>query len=113
MEGSLDLGKYIGIEGYSTEKISYHAKIMAEAGLIETTEVRANPVYAEYAGIKIHVPTELTWGGHEFLEAVRDESRWSKVKSIMNRTGGFVFQVGSSVAMKLLENQVSSLLSSA
>ena len=111
-EGSLDLEKYLSIEGYSTEKISYHVKIMAEAELIETAEVFANSVYAEYGGIKIYVPIELTWWGHEFLEAVRDDSRWSKVKSIMSKTGGFVFQIASSVAVKLLENQVSSLLPS-
>jgi len=110
--GSLDLGKYLGIEGHSTEKISYHAKIMADAELIEIAKVEANPDYAEYGGIMICVPTELTWWGHEFLEAVRDDSRWNKVKSIMSKTGGFVFEIASSVAMKLLERQVFSLLPS-
>jgi hypothetical protein len=111
-DGFLDLGKYLGIEGYSTEKISYHVKIIAEADLIEQVEIPANQVYAEYAGTIVYIPTGLTWWGHEFLEAVKDDARWRKVKSIMGKTGGFVFQVASSVAIKLLEGQVSSLLPS-
>ena len=111
-EGFLDLGKYLGMEGYSTEKISYHVKIMAEADLIERVEIAANPVYAEYSGTTVYIPMGLTWWGHEFLEAIKDDTRWKQVKSIMGKTGGFVFQVASSVAIKLLEGQVSSLLSS-
>lgn len=40
------------------------------------------------------VVNSLTWAGHEFLEASRDDSRWEKVKRLLlEKTGGLSFEV--------------------
>jgi hypothetical protein len=90
------------IEGYSREEISYHVLLLSEANLIEA-EVSAR-ASAEYK------PIRLTWQGHEFLESVRDEARWNKLKDIMGRVGGFVYEIARPVAIELLKSQVSLLL---
>ena len=59
------------IAGHSREEVSYHVLLLAEANLIEA-EVSARQA-AE------HKPKRLTWEGHEFLEAIRQETRWKKV----------------------------------
>jgi len=48
----------------------------------------------------------LTWEGHEFLESIRDDARWGKVKDVMGKVGGFVYEIAKSVAIELMKNQV-------
>ena len=104
--GTLDLAKYLGLEGYTSEQISFHVKIMAQAGLLEAAEYSANTELKEYAGDVAWVPIELTWWGCEFLEAVREESRWDKVKEVMAAAGGFVFELAKAVALELMREQI-------
>jgi len=111
-EGFLNLGQFLGIEGYSSEKISYHARIMDEADLIVTTKEIGNKSLAQYSTTLVYIPMGLTWKGHEFLEAVRDDSRWNKVKDTMSRAEGFVFDVAKALALTLLEQKIMSLVSS-
>jgi hypothetical protein len=63
----------IQVPGFSPEQVSYHVKIMAEAGLIEALDASAS-------GNFDWRPTSLTWQGHEFLDAVRNDTvcarRW-------------------------------------
>lgn len=68
----------VKIDGYTTDQIGYHAKLLADAGLLEgksSTGVGQN-VYR-------FKPRRLTWKGHEFLDAARDVSRWKQAKSIV------------------------------
>jgi hypothetical protein len=83
------------MEGHSSEEISYHVLLLAEANLIEA-EVSARET-AEYK------PKRLTWEGHEFLEAIRQETRWKKVKDVMEEVGGFVFEIAKPVAINLIK----------
>ena len=46
--GTLDLA-YLGLGGYSSEQISFHVKMMAQASLIEAMERAANTDLKEYA----------------------------------------------------------------
>lgn len=75
------------IEGHSSEEISYHLKLLAEAGLIEAKDVTTIGKYEWRANC-------LTWQGHEFLDASRDESRWKKAKRLVfEKTGGLSFEM--------------------
>ena len=65
--------------------VSYHILIMIEAGLIEglvSKEIgNANP------GARA---TRLTWSGHEFIEAARDDTRWNKAMNMAKEKAGSV-----------------------
>ncbi len=70
------------IDGYDTETIAYHCKILNEAGLISDYNAR-------YAGDEIYVfgVGPLTWDGNDFLDKIRDDSQWKKVKDTISQKG--------------------------
>jgi len=82
------------LEGYSEEEVNYHIKIMAEAGLIEARDLSTMNTF-EWAAIN------LTWEGHEFLDASRNDTIWKKSKSIIkDKLGSVSFEVLKSLLIK-------------
>jgi DNA-binding transcriptional ArsR family regulator len=57
----------LSIEGHSPEEVSYHVKLLDEAGLIEAEDL------TDTAGFDVR-PKRLTWSGHEFIDAVRKDT---------------------------------------
>ena len=77
----------IELPGRSALYVSYHVTLLAEAGLIEAENTTSMDQY-EY------LPTRLTWAGHEFLDAVRDDTVWKRAKSeTLAKTGQLTFEV--------------------
>lgn len=88
------------IEGYSSDKISYHVMLLSEAGLIEAMNLSTH-------GGPDWRAVRLTWDGHEFLETSRDESRWKNAIEIMTKNGGgLAFEVLKLVLSQLMKNAV-------
>src|SRR5215210_7825390 len=84
------------IEGYSLEEISYHVKLLHEAGYVQA-----------FGGDTYWAVNSLTWQGHEFLEASKDDTRWNKAKSIMkDKGGGMVFDVFKQLLITLMKEGV-------
>ena len=78
-------GRDFKLEGYTDEKVRYHVYIMMEAGLLcgaKTTHQGSQSPQA--------IPRSLTWAGHEFLDAARDDTRWAKVMEEVKNFGGAV-----------------------
>jgi hypothetical protein len=78
----------IEIEGHADQIISYHIKILSQAGLIEAQDFSemGPDGFSWRAG-------SLTWEGHEFIEAARDENRWAKTKKfVLEKGGGLAFE---------------------
>ncbi len=78
----------IKIEGHTHQVVSYHIKLLCQAGLIEAEDVSVMGPngFSWWAG-------SLTWNGHEFIEAARDESRWAKTKKfVLEKGGGLAFE---------------------
>ena len=69
------------VEGYNEETVSYHIQLLIEAGLIEGTcsKVLNAPLHC--------VAYRLTWGGHEFIDEIRTDTVWNKVKRILTDKG--------------------------
>jgi len=63
------------IEGYSKEQISYHVKLLKEAGYLEAKDLGTR----DRDGYDWR-PINLTWQGHDFLDAARDNRLWNKAK---------------------------------
>ena len=88
------------IEGRSTEEISYHIKILCQAGLVEATDLST-------MGGPLWRARDLTWAGHEFLGAAKDASVWNKAKSLLiNKTGGVIFEVLKPLLVEMVRAQV-------
>lgn len=91
------------INGYSEGEVHFHLMLLKEAGLIIAENVSAqNDLYL--------IPDRLTWQGYEFLEATKNNDAWNKTKEIMAKSGGFVFEVGKSILIKILAQQLGSNL---
>ncbi len=75
----------VTIERLDDEMVSYHVKLLHQAGLIEAVDKTS-------LGTLCWHPTTLTWDGHEFLDAARDESRWGTAKNtLLSKVGVLSF----------------------
>ena len=71
----------------------------------------ANVKAADNDPYYIAVASRLTWEGNDFLDAVRDESIWKRVRSTIGKiTGGASFEVFKTVASSLVLDAIKSSL---
>ena len=77
----------IQIDSYSKEQISYHVKLLAEAGYLEAEDLTTLDGFDWQ-------PVSLTWQGHGFLDAARDNKLWNKAKiHLGNKVASVSFEV--------------------
>jgi hypothetical protein len=57
------------------------------------------------------LPVRLTWDGHEFLDLVRDESRWQKVVGSMAKGGSVPFGICKAVLLEMVRREAGEHLS--
>lgn len=65
----------------SPEVISYHIALLADADLVNALDASSMSSY------RVN-PSRLTWQGHEFLDKIRDEGQWSKIKAEALKAAG-------------------------
>jgi len=90
----------IEVEGYSTEEINYHLVILMDASLVKAAFQR------NIKGDFIWHDIRLTWEGHEFLDAARDNKRWEKAKIAMAQVGGFALDVMKQLLVQYLKQEL-------
>ena len=92
----------VEIDGRAQEEISYHVWLLSEAGMVEALD---------HCGLGpngfCYVPKYLTIQGHDFLDSIRDDSVWKKVKQALAVIGGsgsleVVKAVAKAVTMKVV-----------
>src|SRR5690348_12661169 len=67
----------VQVDGHSHAEISYHILLLTEAALIASQHT--GPSYK---------PLRLTWDGHEFLDAARNDTMWAKAKETVTKNTG-------------------------
>ncbi len=72
----------LDIPGYNKETVAYHCKILYEAGFISDYKAR----YADNE-INMFGVGSLTWDGSDFLDKIRDNTQWKKVKETITQKG--------------------------
>ena len=86
-----------GVAGCPEGEFAYNVDLMIQAGLVEATVAKAwgsEPVKAQVRA--------LTWEGHDFLDAIRDDTIWNKTKTKVLGTAGTVsMEVLKAVAVSL------------
>lgn len=88
----------VEIDGYPDDLVSYHVKLLGEAGYIDAVD------FSSSGAVDWRV-RGLTWSGHEFLDAIRNDSVWDKTKKIIAEYGGAVpADLVKAVAVKALTN---------
>ena len=89
----------VEIQGADDELVAHHIQIMMEAGLVHAVDLSTD-AYDDFR------PQYLTWEGHEFLDACRDQGRWDKAKEIVQSKG-------TAVTVAVLKELLAQLMRSA
>jgi len=82
------------IDGYHRDTVYYHIKLMIDAGLIS-----GNVSETMGGGVSHAFASSLTWEGHEFLDAARENSVWQKT---MEKAGNAATSISFEVLKALL-----------
>lgn len=83
------------VEGYEQDVVDYHIMLLNEAGYIVATSARA------FKGDS-WMPSRMTWAGHDFLDAARDDTLWNNAKrTIGEKVGSTSFEVLKALLVNL------------
>lgn len=87
---------------HTDEEIADHVQQLLEGGLVEGEVVR------NHVGIPCHaVITRLTSAGHDFLDATRNPSFWTKTKSYVTKNfPGWTLSIVKEVAERALKGEI-------
>ncbi|OYU03990.1 MAG: hypothetical protein CFE47_29070 [Pseudomonas sp. PGPPP1] len=98
------MDRTIEIDGYSESLINYHLLLMDEAGLLRCE--RSTSSKTPDRVIKVY-PFSLTWSGHEFLSAARNEGLWGKAKSLsLDKAGVLSFDIMKDLLISLAKEKL-------
>ncbi|MHB8859327.1 MAG: DUF2513 domain-containing protein [Thermoleophilia bacterium] len=87
-------------DGILDEIVSYHIKMLAQAGLVEADDVSTMSGWDWRA-------KSLTYAGHEFLNAARDEGNWNEAKqTILQKSGALTFGILQSILLTIAERKL-------
>ena len=88
------------------QNIGYHLWLMLDAGLISGLDLRQEHDTGEYLWY-LTPPPRLTWSGHEFLDAARNDTVWKTAKSRVGSVLGTVsFAVFTQVLIDTAKQQL-------
>jgi len=82
-------------DDYSDYDVSYHVKLLADHGLIEASDCSTMRDFCWQA-------KRLSWDGHDFIDAIRDDSRWKSAKR-------WVLDAGKTLTIETLKLAVKAL----
>jgi len=95
--------KKLKLENWGEDEINYNLLLLLEAGYIKGKDSSSD-------NRTIVFVTRLTWLGHEFLDAARDDGRWEKAKSAISKVGGWSFEVVKHILVELAKDALKSSL---
>lgn len=92
------------IDAYDEKAIGYHVRLLNQAGLLHAvaqTTLDGN-IILQNSG-----HTALSWEGHEFLDAARDEGRWKEARAIVkDKAGTVTVSVLSALLVQLMRQAI-------
>ena len=78
----------VEIDGKTEQEVSYHLRLLAQAGLVEAEDLSKSTQNMKWRA------NSLTWDGHEFLEASRNQGTWDRVKgTLTEKSVGMSFDI--------------------
>ena len=73
------------IDGYTDEAVKYHKMLAIEAGLLKGQSHKDSTRHTEIP-LKVMIK-DVTWEGHDFIQAIRNDENWGKVKKFLADSG--------------------------
>ncbi|MGA2083468.1 MAG: DUF2513 domain-containing protein [Holophaga sp.] len=91
----------VSVPDYDPGAVAYHFQIMNDAGLIEAT------VQEFTGGTMFGMAIRLKWQGHEFLDSIRTDKVWDKVKQSAWEKGiDLTFDIAGKLAGKVMKEML-------
>jgi hypothetical protein len=91
----------IDLAGYRPEVVGAHIGLLGQAGLLEVADARTQQSPNSW------IPKRLTWAGHDFLDAIRNETVMAGVKAKAKEFGGSLpFEVMKELAMSIAKGLI-------
>src|ERR1700733_646091 len=90
------------VDGKSDEDaklVLYHVDLLHRAGLLTGAPLSLH-------GFKIWENLDLTWEGHEFVDAVRDSEVWKETKKGIEGVGSFTFDLAKDLAKGFIKKKI-------
>ncbi len=100
-EQYIDVALYnIEVDGYDLKTVAYHCKILYDVGFIDDYGGSYGDNELQNFGVG-----SLTWEGHEFLDAARDDKRWKNAMSTVKEKGGAItIDILKQLLIQLMKN---------
>ena len=98
----------IGLTGVAVFFKQVLQRAIREAGYINATFVSMAGAYLP--GLK--GVYDITYNGHEFLNAIREPTRWEQVKTSAAKIGSFSLETAAEIARNLITAAIPSVLQS-
>jgi hypothetical protein len=87
----------LDLPGYTAHEIEYHARLLINAGIIDAGSGGVMEGFL-FRG--------LTWEGHDFIDAIRDDAIWEKTKKGATEVGGLTFELLKDLAKGFIKKQI-------
>jgi hypothetical protein len=95
-------GETVDLSAYSEKQLVYHSALIIEAGLAHGEVIIGTD--GEPAAT---VTIRLTWDGHDFLDAARNDNTWKKVMDIAkSHSMSMTFSIAKDLLSSLMRQQV-------
>lgn len=92
------------LPNYKTEDIIYTVVKLKEAGFLDVKVIKA--LGNILVDLRIY---DITFNGHEFLNDIRDDDNWKKVKDIAKSVGAFSINMIAQIAVGVIQTNISAL----
>lgn len=86
------------IDGYTWAQVRYHYDLAVESGLVDQGGGGV------MNGILFR---RLTWSGHDFVDAVRDDEIWKRTRQGVSAAGGFSVDLLKDLAKGFIKKKIS------
>lgn len=94
----------VELDGWTEEEIGYHLMILGEAGYLEVEDVG-------YLGRELAFEaTRLTYGGHEYVDTIRDPEVWRRTKDAAGKVGSSglqaLLEIGKAMGKQIIRERL-------
>lgn len=72
--------------------VRYHVKQLINGGFISEAGAVGNQILI----------IDLTWNGHQFIENIRNDNNWNKIKNIAKKAGSFSISLLAEIAAQVV-----------
>ena len=105
VESSVPAGKFVSceIQNFAQEFPSLDSSILAEHVRLLEEVGYLKKVYWTHDGAHL---SGLSMKGYDYLDSIRDDEIWSKVKEGADRAGGFTLEILGELARGLIKTQI-------